>query len=209
MCDACFVRTAILLVPIAAFALLSCKASVQADVKASTDEPQETEEPSGTATVDIAPTIVQTEYFGIARRLTLAPGQRQPACSCVAAAVGGSNDPAFDWHGDKPDVGPDALVVAISSDGVECPHEGRGASIAAIDRRGNDVIVVLEEFKDTRPMALGAIIPNPGSDGTIYLRARGKAPYGRPLTEAYGSARNLCKIGVGSAAATYRPPEEP
>ena len=209
MCDACFVRTAILIASVVAFSLSSCRASVKANVNASSKEDTETEEPDSTALEDIAPTVLQTEYFGIARRLTLAQNRNQPACSCVAAAVGGANDPAFDWHGEKPDIGPDALIVAIGSEGIECAHKGRGASIAAIDRRGNDVVIVLEEFKDTRPMAQGAIIPNPGADGTVYLRARGKAPYGRPVGEAFGNARDLCKIGVGTQTASLAPPDQP
>jgi hypothetical protein len=110
--------------------------------------------------------------------------------------VGDGNNPEFDWHGDKPSVGSDALVVAVTSEGIDCEHQGRGPSIAAIDRQGQDVVVVLEEFKDTRPIALGAIIPNPGPGGFVYLRSRGNAPYGRP--ENTSQTNTLCRIGEGT-----------
>jgi hypothetical protein len=202
MCDPSAVRISHLLIPLAALAFLSCKASVKADVNVGSKEDAKEEDNAFDEVPQAAEPqpILQTEYFGIARRLTLRPAQRAASCQCVTAVVGSGGDPNFEWYGEKPDIGPDALVVAVSAEGIACEHKGRGPSIAAIDREGQDVIVVLEEFKDTRPIALGAIVPNPGPTGSIYLRARGKAPYGRP--EVGKGYRNLCKVGTGTASGT-------
>ena len=184
-------------IPFLAIVPMSCKASVQTDVHVGTHESaqQADEFDEAPRVADVQPTL-RTEYFGIARRMTLRPAQRTATCSCVAAVEGSGDDPNFEWYGDKPDIGPDALVVGVSAEGIPCEHRGRGPSIAAVDREGQDVVIVLEEFKDTRPIAAGAIIPNPGPSGSIYLRAQGKAPYGRP--EAGRGLRGLCKIGTGS-----------
>lgn len=210
LCDPNAVRIVHLLLPLAALGVLSCKASVKADINTSTHVETKTEEPEPIEAPmqdPLPPPVLHTEYFGIARRLTLAPAQRQASCECVAAVVGPANDPNFDWHGERPDVGMDALVIAVSDEGIQCEHPGRGPSIAAVDRVGNDVVVVLEEFKDTRPIALGAIIPNPGPEGTIYLRSRGHTPYGRPAREAgFGRRHNLCKVGQGTQGAAVNDP---
>lgn len=205
LCDPSFVRIAHLLLPLAAIAVLSCKASVKADINSSAEAEAPTEESEpfeAVAEAPLAPPARHTEFFGVARRLTLTPQPRPASCKCVAAVVGSAEDPSFDWHGDKPAVGPNALVVAVSDEGIECDHAGRGPSIAGIHRVGNDAVVELEEFKDTRPIALGAIIPNPGPDGSVYLKARGRTPYGRPLDQGHGPGRNLCKIASGTAGST-------
>lgn len=191
-------RNVALLIPFAALAVLSCKASVKADINASTKENEEPE-PIEAAVEPLPPPVLHTEYFGVARGLTLTPVQRPATCRCVTAVVGSARDPNFDWHGEVPDVGVDAMVVAIGTEGIQCDQPGRGPSIAAIDRVNNDVVIVLEEFKESRPIALGAIIPNPGPEGGIYLRSRGNAVYGRPEGTGYGYRQNLCKIGQGTS----------
>ncbi len=200
---------------LAALVLPACRASVNVNAKASADDQSEdaTQEPTEAESAPAAPlapppVAQSTAYFGVARSLTLKPGGRQPACACVDAVVGSAGDPAFDWHGTAPAVGPDALVVAIGSEGMPCETQGRGPSIAAIDRSGNDVVIVLEEFNQTRPLALGAIIPNPGADGHVYLRARGKSPYGRPLAGSAGTRGGLCPIGTGTGTSTAPPPAD-
>ena len=206
-CDARLVDKAFVVAALAALVLPACRASVNVNAKASAEEP--TQEPTEEASAPAPPPVVlNTAYFGVARSLTLKPGDRQPVCACVNAVVAAADDPAFDWHGAAPAVGSDARVVAISSEGVQCDSQGRGPSIAAIDRSGNDVVVTLEEFKETRPLALGAIIPNPGAGGRVYLRARGKIPYGRPLAGSAGSRGDLCLIGQGTESAAPAAPED-
>jgi len=187
--------------------LPSCKASFNAKLAA--DAKPVDDDPFGDVheVAKLPGPTGQTEFIGVARRLTLAPDERNPNCQCLTAVLGFGSEPDFDWHNDKPYIGPDALVVAIStamgSDGTSCATKGRGPSIAAIDQDGQDVIVVLEEFNDTRPIVLGAIIPNPGQGGAVYLRPPKNTPFGHPLPEqpsgqrANQRHRNLCKIGDG------------
>ena len=202
MCHAWPVRKLIAMTALAAL-VPACKASVNVNAKASTEEPEE-ESPAAPQApaqeLTAEQTSTGTEYFGIARGLSLAPGQ--PAvCSCVAAAVGYPGSAQFQWRGVPPKVGDDALVVAIGTDGVPCDQSGAGPSIRAVDRSGDDVIVVLEEWHQARPQALGAIVPNPGANGRVYLRPHGKAPYGKPLTAAGGPRNSWCKIGQGTGVA--------
>jgi hypothetical protein len=208
MCEPAFVRTSFAILPLAIAYLLtaclpSCKASVKTEVNAGAKTKKTGfEELEDMQNLNQAPALpessaqTETEYFGIARRMSLQAGVQEANCQCVAGVVGFGNEPFFQWFGEKPFIGSDALVVAISAEGIPCEQKGRGPSIAAIDRDGQDVVVVLEEFKDTRPIARGAIIPNPGSGGSVYLRARGKAPYGRPFPGQ--GTRGLCKIGNGN-----------
>lgn len=182
----------------------ACKASVNVEAKAgSPEDPQEQASPSQAASHEdtVKAPVTTTDYFGVARGLALKPGQ--PAvCSCVAAAVGYPANDEFVWRGTPPKVAEDGLVVAIGTDGVQCDKQGPGPSIHAIDRSGDDVIVVLEDWQQARPQALGAIIPNPGANGHVYLRARSKTGiYGNPLAAGAGPHARWCKIGQGKGAA--------
>ena len=203
VCHPRFVRSPIILLAMI-LCLMSCKASVRADIN--TSKNQEEEDPfADWKDIPSRPRAeFVTEYFGVARRLTLQPGSRPANCQCVAAVLGSGYEDDFDWHGERPGLGLDAMVVAISTEGIACEHRGRGPSIAAIDQDGPNVVVVLEEFRDTRPIALGAIIPNPGPTGSVFLRHRGNIPYGRPLSNS--THRHLCKIGEGSALGTSGQP---
>ena len=188
---------------VAALLLPACKASVNVNAKASTDEPKEEELSSAASgpqeqTAPEAP--IQTDYFGIARGLTLAPG-RPAACSCIAAAVGMPADPAFRWRSEPPKVASDGMVIAISTEGIACDKQGPGPSIRGVDRSGEDVIVVIEDFKDGRPSALGAIIPNPGANGAVYVKASGKTVYGHPIGAGGGRNPNWCMVSKGAGAA--------
>jgi hypothetical protein len=98
-------------------------------------------------------------------------GVAKPRCSCLAVEVGFVADPKFEWHGEVPKVGDDVLAVAIS--GAACPQGGASrASISAVDREGDNVLVEVEEIPDGRPIASGAIIPKPGPKGSVYVRPR-------------------------------------
>lgn len=187
---------------VATLLLPACKASINVNAKATTDEPKEEElnsapsSPEGTAPDE----PVQTEYFGIARGLSLAPG-KPAACSCIAAAVGAPSDPAFRWRGAPPKVAADGMVIAISTEGIACDKQGPGPSIRGVDRSGEDVIVVLEDFREGRPQAFGAVIPNPGANGAVYVRAAGKSAYGRPIGAGGGRNPHWCMVSKGAGAA--------
>src|SRR5262249_31370986 len=117
---------------------------------------------------------------GVRHDLSMKPGApRTPACGCVAVEVGMPGKQAFLWGGEVPTIGSDAVVVAISARGVDCPAEPdeskRRASISAVDHEGDDVIVEIEDLPEGRPLALGAIIPKPGPGGGLYLKAKDKS----------------------------------
>lgn len=215
VCDPCGVRNLIAFATVAGLLVPACKASVnvnanaQATAKAepTQEEPEWGAAPTAETTADDQPQ--QTDYFGIARGLTLAPG-RQAACSCIAAAVGMPSDPAFKWRGLPPKVASDGMVMAISTEGIACDTQGPGPSIRGVDRSGEDVVVVIEDYHAGRPQALGAIIPNPGGNGAVYVRAAGKTAYGKPLAATNGAHPNWCLVSKGSGAAnTVVAPRDP
>jgi len=86
-----------------------------------------------------------------------------------------------------PKLDPDSqLVVALGSGGVKCdapiPKDSLGASYWGYKRKGNDVVVFVENARFGRPITHGAVIPKPAPGGHIYLQPASKrVPYGRPL----------------------------
>jgi hypothetical protein len=118
-------------------------------------------------------------WFGVRHDLSIKPeAPRQPTCGCVAVEMGMPGKQAFLWDGQVPVIGADAAVVAVSVRGVECaaePDESkRRASISGVERDGEDVIIELEQLPEGRPLALGAIIPKPGTNGALFLQPRDK-----------------------------------
>lgn len=116
-------------------------------------------------------------WFGVRHDLSMKAGApRTPACGCLAVEVGMPGKQAFQWDGQVPTIGPDATVVAISASGVPCAAEAdegkRRASISAVDRDGDDVLIEIEDLPEGRPLALGAIVPKPGPNGALYVQPR-------------------------------------
>lgn len=135
-------------------------------------------------------------WFGVRLDLSMRPGTRRtPACGCLAVETGMPGKQAFLWDGTTPAIGPDALVVTISARGVECPAEPdeskRRASISAVERDGDDVLVEIETVPEGRPLALGAIVPKPGPNGVLVIQPRDKKVPWVPQ-----GAANRCKIKV-------------
>lgn len=134
-------------------------------------------------------------WFGVRHDLSIKPGApRQPACGCVAVEKGMPGKQAFLWDGQVPVIGSDAIVVAVSVRGVECPAEPdeakRRASISGVERDGDDVIIEIEDLPEGRPLALGAIIPKPGPNGGLYLQPRDKGVRWLPQ----GGPSKRCKV---------------
>lgn len=153
------------------------------------DEPRQQPGPSatlgddgnGNALTPAAPPSSQDPraWVGVRHDLSMRPGTpRKAACGCLAVEVGMPGKQAFLWNGQVPTIGADATVVAVSAHGVDCPAEPdedkRRASISAVDRDGDDVVIEIEDLPEGRPLALGAIIPKPGPSGALYLKARDK-----------------------------------
>ena len=138
-------------------------------------------------------------WFGVRLDLSMRPGTpRTPACGCLAVETGMPGKQAFLWDGQVPSIGADALVVAVSARGVDCPAEPdeskRRASISAVERDGDDVIIEIESVPEGRPLALGAIVPKPGPNGVLVFRPRDRKVPWVPQGEA-----NRCRIKVPTA----------
>ncbi len=134
--------------------------------------------------------------------LQLAAETPPAVCACLAVTVGKPNDPQFFWQAGPPRTTPDQLVVAVSSAGVPCPDapEGSlGATYWGYRQEGADVVVVVEQARDGRPMTTGAIIPRPGPGGAVYVAPQNaRIPYGRPLTPG----ERYCRVSAPTPASS-------
>jgi hypothetical protein len=121
-------------------------------------------------------------------------------CSCIDVVVGRSNQGKFRWAGERPAVSPNHLVVAFRTTDSQCPKppDNRRPSIQAVSRRGNDVIVSIEELTFDRPQALGAIVEKPNADGGLFVRPAGKGVrYARSVTGA-----GKCRVALNADQTT-------
>lgn len=195
-----------------ALTALSCKASVNADVKTHVRADAE-EGPEDSADLDkpvsakslatpaasasaAAPPAGATTLLGARHDMSLVIAHANAACACLKAAIGSSNSAAFQWQGSVPPLNDDTqLAVALSSESMPCEKEPKGSSGASYwgyRIQGNDVIIFVEGARAGRPRTGAAIIPKPVADGQVYIApAKSKLPYGRPL-DGKGAK---CKIG--------------
>jgi hypothetical protein len=126
-----------------------------------------------------------TAVVGVRHDLMLSGTPHEARCSCLSVEVGRADDPNFFWAGGAPELHADALAVAVGARGINCPggdpdDRRRRPSISAVDHEGDDIVVEVEDLSPGRPLASGAIIPRPGSRGSIYVRPRrGNMVYGR------------------------------
>jgi len=176
-----------------------CRASASASINTGQKQQDESFDedapgPVGTAEAD----TVGGDYalLGARQDLHLAPDQKTPVCSCLAAALGGPADPKFKWDGPVPQIDPqNQLIVAVSSEGIACAEakEGSiGASYWGYRQSGDDVVVIVENARLGRPMTQGAVIPKPIGAGQVYVRPASKSvPYGKPLV----TGDKWCKLG--------------
>lgn len=193
------VRVALVLGPfVASLAVLAACGGMKAD--AAWTEATESEGPSRQTEVLGEPQQLTSAdggppaLLGVRHDLGLPDGKHTARCNCLAVEVGNARDQRFRWQASVPDIGSEAMVIAISPRGVDCPggdadESKRRGSISAVDRDGPDVLVEIEEVPEGRPIASGAVIPRPGAGGSVYVRPRNKKiPYAR----TDGSAR--CKV---------------
>jgi len=101
-------------------------------------------------------------------------------CQCVSVLLGPPSSGKLEWRGEMPRVKPETqLVVALIPS--NCSDGADGASYWGYRIEGNDVVVLLEAWKPSRPRTLGAIIPKPGVGGQVYVApVSGALPYGKP-----------------------------
>lgn len=143
------------------------------------------------------PQVADVNFDWVGVRPDLAITRTQPRrsnCSCLSVEVGTPFESKFTWEGAPPKISGNKMAIAVSAFGIECPggpseQAERRPSIRAVDRRGNDVIVEIEDIPVDRPVASGAIFNPPGAGGAIYVRPRyARLPYARP------SSGSLCRV---------------
>jgi len=119
-------------------------------------------------------------FLGVTHDLSLSSGApRAAVCRCLAVAYGAPNDAKFTWQAGAPPNDSDAIAIAISTDGVACSQGLPPArlSIAAIEREGTDIVLVVENLREGRPIMRGALAVWPGPNGAIVVRTRGDKAY--------------------------------
>lgn len=128
--------------------------------------------------------------FGARHDLEVSNAGSAVACSCVSGLLGPPSSGNLKWQGEMPRTKPESqLVVALVPNDAGCAG---GASYWGYRVEGNDVVVLLEEWKAGRPRTLGAIVPKPPPSGQIYLAPVDAAkPYGKAASG--GAAR--CGLG--------------
>jgi hypothetical protein len=186
--------------------VLGCRASVQANAKASTkgqsdaDLDAELRKERASAGPMVAASArspgldVNRPLLGARSDLTLVPAEVPGQCTCLRVALGPASLGAFRWKGAAPATDEQTqLVVALSSEGSGCtnPKGSLGASYWGYRRSGDDVVVYVENAVKGPPLTSGAIIPKPFGSGQVYV-----APVAKGVP--YGSApggKGQCKIG--------------
>ena len=139
------------------------------------------------------PPAERTYFVGVAHDLSLAPdANRTAACRCLAVGYGPPTDPKFAWQEGPPKVDPGMMALAIAADGVACAsprYAPLRASISAVERSGDDIVLVVENVREGAPTVHGALVASPSGKGTLFVRARSGAPYGAPAAGGAGPCR--------------------
>lgn len=142
------------------------------------------------------PASVDFALFGARHDFAVKDASGATACQCVSALLGPPSSGKLEWRGEMPKTKPETqLMVALVPDSGECtgaPKGAGGASYWGYRVEGDDVIVLLEDWKPSRPRTLGAIVPKPAVGGQVYLSPVSRMlPYGAP---ASGPGRR-CALG--------------
>lgn len=142
----------------------------------------------------------EAALLGARHDLFLRSEARVQSCTCLRIAAGHPRDPAFEWESVIPEIDPASqVVVAFSSRGEVCegePPESRGASYHGYEKRGADVVVMVEASRPGRPLVGGAVLPRPDAGGRILVvPVPGDMPYGKPK----GDANAACEVATAAA----------
>jgi hypothetical protein len=129
-------------------------------------------------------------FLGVVHDLSLSSGApRAAVCRCLAVAYGAPQDAKFTWQAGAPLGDHDTIAIAIATDGVACPSGAAPvrASISAVEREGADIVLVVENVGQGRPIMRGALALRAGSNGSIVVRTRHGTPY--PAASGPGPCR--------------------
>jgi hypothetical protein len=184
--------------------LHTVEAEVENDRKWETPEPPSTPSdappapaksaPQVAAAVAPAPRSGGVSFLGVVHDLSLAPGApRAPVCRCLAVVLGAPSDGKFLWQAGPPAADHDTIAMVIAADGVSCPSgvPPVRASISAVEREGADIVLVVENVGEGRPIMRGALAAPPGPNGAIAVRTRHGTPY--PAASGTGPCRIALK----------------
>jgi hypothetical protein len=129
------------------------------------------------------------QFLGVAHDLSLAPGApRTTGCRCLALAYGPPSDGKFIWQA-APLGDHDSIAIAIAADSSACNSEKAlpRPSISAIEHEGTDIVLVVENIGEGRPMMHGALAASPGPNGAIVVRTKNGTAY--PAASGAGACR--------------------
>lgn len=186
---------------------MSAKGSANASGKGEDDDrkwelgPTGAAETSASGRTGLAMTAQDIHYIGVVHDLYVGEAaDKSPACSCLMLAYDRPNSLKFRWRNGVRRTDPDTMAVAISSEGIPCNLMVGGkertlapASIAAIEGKGPDIVIVVEEASRGRPVARGALVKKPDpSGGSIIVRGLGDVPFGTPI----GGGKGPCKVPI-------------
>ncbi|HEY3494519.1 MAG TPA: hypothetical protein VGK73_07530 [Polyangiaceae bacterium] len=157
--------------------------------------------PPAAAATPAEKVAVGKPLLGARHDLTLVLERATGQCSCLKVGLGQANRDAFRWKATTPALDNDTqLVVALSSEGSGCqdPKGSLGASYWGYRRRGDDIVVYVENAVKGRPLTAGAIIPKPLGEGQVFLAPAEKGvPYGKA-----SDGKGNCKLGNPGARRT-------
>jgi hypothetical protein len=167
------------------------------------------------ASLDTQPVSEPVALFGARHDFKVSDGTGAVSCKCVAALLGPPSSGKLIWQSEMPRTKPETqLMIALVPQQGDCGEHGI-ASYWGYRIEGNDVVVLVEDWKAGRPQTLGAIIPRPPANGQVYLAATSqKLPFGAvdggarcPLgnpgpkrTEAWGSTENMPSSSINQAS---------
>jgi hypothetical protein len=116
-------------------------------------------------------------------------------CTCLDVIIGKPSDPRFAWADTPPALSDKTMALAVRTEGSNCPNgpAKRRPSIQAVEERGGNVTVVIEELGYDRPQALGAVIPKPALEGALYVRAASSKHQRLPYA-ATVHGNNICRV---------------
>lgn len=162
----------------------------------------DTEDPNGTGSLAL---------LGARHDLFLESGAPTATCSCMRVFAGQPRAAQFSWQGPVPRIDASSqLVIAFTSHGQVCenePPDSQGAAYHGYEKRGADVVVMVEAAAPGRPLVGGAILPRPDPGGRLLIRAvPAGLPYGKP-TNGAGSECEVPSEPVGTAAPALAEPD--
>lgn len=165
---------------------LQADASAQGEL-AERDRPLSKEEEERARAAALVETQANPDFalFGARHDFMVKDASGAIACRCVSALLGPPSSGKLEWQAEMPKTKPEThLVVALVPGTGDCPGAPTGAGGASYwgyRLEGNDVVVLLEDWKPARPRPMGAIIPKPSPEGQVYLAPVSPTlPYGGP-----------------------------